>query len=361
MKIGILTFHNAYNYGAVLQAYATQEIVKSLGHEVEVIDYHNKYIDKHYEKRKFHIRAFLRKIHCFPLYLIEKYFFWKRRKAYHRFTKENLKLSKNRYIEGDKIFLSEYDVLLIGSDQLWNKKLTNGLDKVYWGQIKTSPNTRVVSWSVCMNDIGLVQDDKEQIKEFLKCFTAISVREKLLQDFLKDLTDKKIWHTLDPTLLLSESKWDNVCSPVKENNYIAVYAVRKEKETIAFARELAKRQNKELVIVRGYSRWNFSKEDKEYCGPAEFISYIKNADYVVTSSFHGTVFSILFKRQFVCPRLDGNVRVEDLLSIAGLSNRMVDDWHEAISLPPINYNCLSGEFETKKKESLDFLRDSLKS
>ncbi len=357
MKIGILTFHNAYNYGAVLQAYATQEFVRSLGHEVEVIDYHNKNVDWHYDMRKFRIRGFLRSTYRFPLYLIEKYFFWQRRKAYHRFFNEHMYLSKESYSEGENISLLGYDAILIGSDQLWNKRLTKGLDKVYWGQFKALPNTRVAAWSVCMNNIDLTEEDKSQIKEFLKNFTAISVREKSLQSFLQDLTDQTIWHTLDPTLILPSSQWVDLCHPVKESNYIAVYAVRKEKETVAFARKLAKQQGKKLIIIRSYCRWYLSAENKEYCGPAEFLSYIKNADYVVTSSFHGTVFSLLFQRQFVCPRLDGNVRIEDLLSTAGLSNRMVDNWRETCSLPPIDYNRLSVGFEIKKTETMNFLKN----
>lgn len=360
MKVGILTFHNAYNYGAVLQAYATQEFVRSLGHEVEVIDYHNKNVDWHYDKRKFRIRGFLRSTYRFPLYLIEKYFFWQRRKAYHRFFNEHMYLSKESYSEGENISLLGYDVILIGSDQLWNKRLTKGLDKVYWGQFKALPNTRVAAWSVCMNNIDLTEEDKSQIKEFLKNFTAISVREKSLQSVLQNLTDQTIWHTLDPTLILPSSQWVDLCHPVKESNYIAVYAVRKEKETISFARQLALKLNKKLVIIRSYSKWYISSENKEYCGPDDFLSYIKYSDYVVTSSFHGTVFSLIFQRQFVCPILDGNIRVEDLLHTAGLPNRFVRDCKEALSLPLIEYNHLSKQLELRKKETIDFLSNVLK-
>lgn len=360
MKIGILTFHNAYNYGAVLQAYATQELMKSMGHEVELIDYHNANIDWHYEKRKFHLRSFLRSTYKFPLYLLAIIFFWKRRKAYQEFADRHLKFSVKRYYKGDDISIEGYDVVLIGSDQLWNKNLTGGLDNMYWGQFKASPVTRKVAWSVCMNNVNLTESETEQIKNYLNNFTAISVREDTLQAFISKLTDKKVWHTLDPTLLLPSHEWEQICYPIKEKNYIAVYAVRKETETVAFAREIAKRRNKKLVIIRSYANWYFSIENKECCGPDAFLSYIKNADYVVTSSFHGTVFSLLFQRQFVCPRLDGNLRIEDLLCTVGLSNRLVDNWKDALSLSPINYENLSDALDIKKCESLCFLSNALK-
>ena len=280
--------------------------------------------------------------------------------CHQRFADYHLKFSVKRYYQGDDISIEGYDVVLIGSDQLWNKKITGGLDDIYWGQFKASPVTRKVAWSVCMNNIDLTESETEKIKNYLNNFTAISVREDTLQAFISKLTDKKILHTLDPTLLLPSSKWEQICHPIKENHYIAVYAVQKEAETVAFAREIAKRRNKKLVIIRSYANWYFSIENKECCGPDGFLSYIKNADYVVTSSFHGTVFSLLFQRQFVCPRLDGNLRIEDLLCTVGLSNRLVDNWEEALSLSPINYDNLSDALEVKKCESLRFLSDALK-
>lgn len=361
MKIGILTFHNAYNYGAVLQTYATQEIVRKYGHSVEIIDYHDAAIDRFYDKMKFHFKAMpKRNPKSLLVYLIAIYFNWRRNSAFKVFIKNNLILSKHKYLQGDKIDWSDYDVFLIGSDQLWNKSLTGGLDRIYWGQFDISVGARKVAWSVCMNTINMTTDETSLIKEYLKSFSAISVREDTLQAFISKLTKTKIWHTLDPTLLLPTQRWEDVCHPVKESNYIAVYAVRKEEETISFARQLALKLNKKLIIIRSYSLWHFSSENKEYCGPDDFLSYIKNADYVVTSSFHGTVFSLIFQRQFVCPMLDGNIRVEDLLKTAGLSDRFVRDCKEALSLPLIEYNHLSKQLELRKKETIDFLSNVLK-
>lgn len=360
MKVGILTFHNAYNYGAVLQTYATQELVKGFGHQVEVIDYHNHHIDYSYERRRFHLREFLDSRRNFPFYLIEKIFFWKRKRAYRLFFNNHIVLSKKRYDQEDDVMLDGYDVLLIGSDQLWNKKLTDGLDKVYWGQAHVLSNTKIISWSVCMNNIELNENEISQIRKYLKSFASISVREDSLRLFIQNLTEKKVWHTLDPTLMLPRSKWDKLCQTVKETNYIAVYAIRNEEETVAFAKKIANKLNKRIVIIRSYAKWYLSRENKECLGPGGFLSYIKNADFVVTSSFHGTVFSILLQRQFVCPKFEGNIRIEDLLRTVGLSNRMITEWYEVLNLQPIDYNNLSSCFEVKKNETMCFLRDALK-
>ena len=355
MNVGILTFHNAYNYGAVLQAYATQVLVESLGHKAEVIDYHNTAIDNDYNMLKFHYRSFIGSKYKFPLYLLDRYFFWKRRKSFRKFQDKYIKLSSKTYFQCEDVSFYGYDIVLIGSDQLWNKSLTGGLDKIYWGQFDTIYKTRKVAWSVCMNNTNLSDHETSLIMEYLKDFYAISVREETLQAFISKLTNNRVWHTLDPTLLLSSEKWEEVCHPVKESNYIAVYAVKNEKETIRFARKLASSLNKKIIILRSYSKWYFSSDNKEYCGPDEFLSYIRNADYVVTSSFHGTVFSLIFRRQFICPRFDGNIRVEDLLHTVGLSSRFVRDWKEVLSLLPINYNNLSDLLEIKRKETINFL------
>lgn len=347
MKIGILTFHNAYNYGAVLQAYATQEIVKSRGHDVEIINYHNKKVDRSYKK------ILCRKFYRIPLVLIGKYFFNKRKKAYERFINKYLRLTKEVLRSAENVSLDKYDLILIGSDQLWNKKLTGGWDKMYWGDFKASPDTRKVAWSVCMNNTDINEDDILFIKKHLENFDLISVRENVLLSFISSLTSKKVYQTLDPTLVLPSTKWEEVCHDVEENGYIVVYAVQDEDKTTAFARKIASMQNKSLVIIRSYSKWYFTSENKEYAGPDEFLSYIKHADLVVTTSFHGTAFSIIYNKQFVCPIFRDNVRVESLLETLHISERRIKSVNEYNSLQPIDYLGVQRNLNTLREETLN--------
>lgn len=364
MKVGILTFHNAVNYGAVLQTYATQELVKQYGHDVEVIDYHNKAVDSFYDEKKFHFKAMLkamleRHIKSLLIYLITKAFNWKRNNAYKNFGKKYLHLSARKYIQGEPIVLLGYDVILIGSDQLWNRDITHGFDHVYWGDFKTSPDSRKVAWSVCMNKTNIGLEDEEYIKAHLNLFHSISVREKPLQVFLHDLTGKTFPHTLDPTLLLSIEKWSKLCHPVKGNGYIAVYAVCKEDKAIAFAKNFAAKQQKKLIVIRSYSKHFISSENIESGGPVDFLSYLLYADYVVTTSFHGTVFSIIFQKQFICPIFEENVRIESLLASLGIKQRMVHSIAEADGLPPINYVIVNKKKSKLEKETHAFLSSIL--
>lgn len=344
MKIGILTFHNAYNYGAVLQAYATQEIVKSYGHEVEIINYHNIEVDRYYIQR-----IPRRKFYRIPLALMRNYFFNKRKEAYEKFTDKYLYLTKGVLMSSEDVALDKYDVILIGSDQLWNKEITGGWDKMYWGDFKASPSTRKVAWSVCMNYTDIGEEDILFIKKHLESFDLISVRENDLLQFISSLTSKTVYQTLDPTLVLPSEHWEEVCHDVKEKGYIAVYAVQDEDKTIAFARKIASMQNKPLVIIRSYSKWYFTSENKEYAGPDDFLSYIRHADMVVTTSFHGVVFSVIYQKQFVCPIFRDNVRVGSLLESLHISERRVKSIDEYSSLPPLDY--------VRVKRDLNILRE----
>ena len=180
-----------------------------------------------------------------------------------------------------------------------------------------------------------------------------------MQVFLKELTHKDYPQTLDPTLLLSKKQWEKLCHPVAEKDYIAVYAVGFEKETIEFARQVARKLNKKLLIIRAYSKHYMSKENKEYCGPDDFLSYIRYSDFVVTTSFHGTAFSIIFNKQFVCPVFNDNTRINSLLTVVDLNARLVRTPEEALSLPSINYDNVDDLLEQERVVSRHFLEVAL--
>lgn len=355
MKVGILTFHNAYNYGAILQAYATQELVKDYGHDVEIIDYHNKKIDSIYNGKKFNFRTFVRYFYRFPLYLLEILFYRMKRKAYHTFVRRNIRLSDSRYVQDRSTEIKGYDAILIGSDQLWNKGITGGFDHVYWGDFVSDSHTRKIAWSICMNNNDFTSEEKDYIVRHLSNFTAISVRERSLQLFLKELTQIEYPQTLDPTLLLSKQQWELLTKPIKQSNYIVVYAVQDEEETIEYARQIAKIMQKDFVILRSNSKHYCSKENKEHCGPDEFLSYIRYADFVVTTSFHGTAFSIIFQKQFVCPIFRKNKRIESLLSLVGLGERIIQTSSEVINLSKIDFYKVEELLEQEIAASRQFL------
>lgn len=342
MKVGILTFHNAYNYGAILQTYATQELVKMYGHDAVIIDYRNNAVEYTYKKKTLKARGVFRKRFWeTPKYIYEKYLYRKQRKAYHTFVKKYLCLSASVKRDDINNELMGYDLFLIGSDQLWNKKITGGFDPLYWGDFRSNPNAQKVAWSICMNDTD--EHDIKYISDHLNNFDAISVREDTLKTFLSPLTKKEIIQTMDPTFLLPVSCWEKLCHPVKVSNYIAVYALHGEDQVLNMAIEIARELGKKVVFIHAYSRMMTKQGIVHHVqsgGPTEFLSYIRYADMVVTTSFHGTAFSLIFEKKFICfePLGKKNTRVRSLLRIYGLEDRIVD-----------NAQCLP-DFERKAKD-----------
>ena len=218
MKIGILTFHCAHNYGAVLQAYAIQEQLKLMGFDVEIINYRPIYLLRPYGYLpQFHFRTikdgYLR---CLILNvkillrwigtLIPTY---RRRKGFNKFIQSKLSLSFCRY-NSPFVEHNEYDFYIMGSDQVWNPKITKKFDDVYFGNFKVRVGVKKISYAVSMPLYTFSSQQKEQLNVNLRNFSAISVRETQLEEFIFDNFKIKSQVVLDPTLLVDNFVWRKI-------------------------------------------------------------------------------------------------------------------------------------------------------
>ncbi len=360
MKIGILTFHNAINHGAVLQTYATQELLRGMGHQVEVIDYRNQAVEAYYDKFRFHLGVLLRKRKI--RYLVSPFLFWLQRRAFSRFKNKHLRISPDGARQA-----GQKDLILVGSDQLWNLRITGGFDPWYWGDKRTigldPEKTRMATWAVCMNHTEMALGETERIDRYLKNFSALSVREKELLDLIAPLTDKPVVQTLDPTLLLDADKWRALCHKVRPSHYVAVYAIEfKDKRRVAkVAERLARKEGLGVVNLRVYADTGSLWDALHGCGPDDFLSYLNAASYVVTSSFHGTAFSMILGKQFfsVVDPERGNVRVENLLRQTGMENRKVDYDERFEQIAAIDYSQFNvgSSLKVGCLRSIDFLKE----
>ena len=353
MKIGILTFHIAQNYGAVLQCYALQETLKSLGHEVEVIDYRPDYLVIPY--KWFDIHHFISKN---PITFCKKLFSetsmlrcrYLRYTAFRNFCIHNLNLSAkvlNRRIP------EKYDVYIMGSDQIWNPKITHGFDSVYFGYLGFSKgNKKYIAYAASMEAKEIDQQSQNFYKSALNNFNAISVRENQLGILLKPLTDKNVEVVIDPTLLADSNVWTKIIKkPTINQKYVLVYQTRVHDRTLQIANNVAKQIGATVIEVASYIYK--SKHVLQTVSPEEFLGLVKYASCIVTTSFHGTAFSVIFKRPFYCLRLtDGrDTRSESLLTSIGLIERMINpnifpkfteiDYNESFCKKIINVRKLS--------------------
>lgn len=336
-KIGILTFHNCVNYGAVMQAYGLQEFLRSKGYRVEIIDYVNDVIDaelnapipKDYQNPKSIIKFIAKSIH-------------RKRKSYlfNKFNNMHLRLSSSKNIRRKNvgIFRDEYDFIITGSDQVWNINIT-GIDRSYFLDFCGS-NTKKIGYSVSVGDISNI--NLNDVLDDIRSFDAISVREKSFMEYASLQYGIETSLCCDPTILAGKEIYLDIKSQrLLKKKYLFCFLMEDKPELMEVASRIAKENN--WTVIDNKSSYEFFLHSK----PDDFLSWIYYAEAVLTDSFHGTVFSFLFNKQFISDKYDGKgiikSRVGDLLAEIGLSR-----YHMKVSLD--NYT----EIKKAIKEKLDY-------
>lgn len=294
MKIGILTFHSADNYGAVLQTYASVRFLRSRGHDAFVLDYRNGEIERAYAPFRWDAERYRNEGPVYALkYLPTSILRLCRKLSFNRFRSEYLPM-----LPFSKA--CEMDLILVGSDQVWNKNHTGGYDPVYFGEVPAG--LKKVAWAASAGKAIL---SAKEISYAEKNFAAVSVREKNLAESIPGSCLLP-----DPTSLLTSKEWDSIAGRVK-GDYVLAYPMLHQQEVVEEARLKAKELNLALKVIspgiKLGSGW------KQTSSPDEFVSLFKGAAYVVTSSFHGAVFTLLFERPHTFVH-HGDPRFDTLLS-----------------------------------------------
>lgn len=334
MKIGILTFHRAINYGAFLQAFALKTHLTSLGHEVEIVDYWPEGHADCYRvlPQSWKKRSLFGKVKFFISFILRYSRAKKRIEGMQRLVKQYFDLPPVPcYQTAESLKSLSYDCVVYGSDQIWWKSTIpgySGFDPVYWGEYLPA-SIKKVAYAPSMGIIDLTDQDKEQIRKWLCNFKALSVREAGLYEAIHGLTDKEMPIVLDPVFLIPRKEWEKFCYPVNRSKYILYYNLIPSVEADLLVKKLRQERNCDVLEITGSVRpLKVGKRYLQTVDAFEFISLIRNADFVVTSSFHGTAFSIIFEKQFFVIGLGRKAgRVESLLEqldIADRLNRNID-------------------------------------
>lgn len=308
MKIGILTFHRAHNYGAVLQCYALQEILKQIGHDTYIIDYYQPAIERCY--KIFRWKAFkgnLIRPWSMYQYLMKLPMCIERKKKFTDFRNRYFHLSTACYNRTD---IPAMDAYIIGSDQLWNLYITVGIDDVFLGDFKRPKSSRLFSYAISGNLKALSLFTDEQLKHYASTFDVVSLREETLAKSVVQRTGISTRVDLDPTLLTDCNLWVNMANDeFKDQRYVLMYQVRRPKNDFKLlnrkAKQLAAHMNCKVIDMTDMTTYS----------PSQFVSLFKYAQYVITSSFHATVFALIFERPLYSVLLhDGSDdRYENLL------------------------------------------------
>lgn len=360
MKIGILTFHRAINYGAVLQCYALYKTLSDMGHDVEVIDYRPDSIEKY--------RKYFRKQRYAPSINIKKkinnfisdtLLLSSRRKTGKRFDKflsRNLNFSNiANQING---FPQYYDVVFWGSDQIWNPRICEGMDRVLWGQVDL-PNTIKSTYAASIGRIECLSPNQiRTIGTYIRTFDSISVREESLQKFINEKYGIPAYHVSDPSLLLTAEKYIPLIHKPVEYSYILLYLLEENEHAEKMAKSFANQLGCNVIRLFGMKNplKRIPMEYKSEISPSDFLSYIRHARCVITNSFHATSYSVLFNVDFYyVKRKNNNDRALSLLEKICLSSRVMDKDITTI-FSPIDFTIPNREVESFRMTSKEYLK-----
>lgn len=362
-KIGIATIVALNNYGAILQGLALVEVIKEIGYDAEVIDVRTKDQDdcSMFVKVK-NAKDILRNVRKLLNYTSQK----KRMDLFGSFAEKFLPLSPNYYSMSEDEIVQRYDYLCTGSDQTFNVLLNAFKPEYYLTFTEQLPKFSYAS-SFGETCEKFTDKDRGWIKKQLCKYSKISVREKNGVELVKMLTGRNdIVQVLDPTLLMTEKQWKRFL-PLQTKKfpqkYIVFYSVLSEQWVVEYVKRISLVTGLPVIAPHLQNSYEIGAKFERYieCGPAEFLELINNAELVLTTSFHATVFSYQFKKRFYSFILGEGNRIGSFLENVGLSNRAILDKTDVINIDDsINFEESNKLLHIEREKSMNYLVETLK-
>lgn len=328
MKIALITIHNANNYGAILQAFATKQILSKYG-EINTINY-----DNHFSYHLDWIR-FLPSVHGIKMFahdLLRLPFRISAVRKFKSFIRDNMNLTPKLKSEQLSQGIADYfDAYVCGSDQIWNPEIVNStktIDPIYF--LSFAPQgARKLSYASSIGNYHYTEEEKKQVKQLLNDFTIISTRESDGLTKLSDiLPEKEIYHVLDPTLLLSKEEWFEalrIDSAKPKEEYILVYSVPRTALLKKAVKYFASKLNYKIIVI-DQMLFPVIKGNKHIrsAGPKEFVELFSKAALVITDSFHGVCFAVNCEKPFIAISAGKKSnRIQSLLSVLEISEKFI--------------------------------------
>lgn len=376
-KIGVVTFHFSANYGSALQCYALKKTLSLHGYDSTVIDYCPSYQTvgyNTYNSFKDYCETQDNKNVFFLLMKntaknIKGFFNFAKRtknKKYEKFRNDNLKLT--RAYKHVKDIDDVFDIYISGSDQIWNyhcvrdKEYGGVYDKAYF--LSFAQNKKKIAYAVSAQHGEIRTDLDEDVLSLINQYDYISTREAALTKTLHELGRADAVTVLDPTLLLDKKYYQCVEAKVgyKDDNYILVYNLPGANSTLleSLIQKVAKQTGCSIVDISPKPYAGLVSEKIKTCGPSEFLTYIHNAKYVLTDSFHAVAFSLIYHKNFFCVLREKNdERIKNILSMSGLMDRLVESADDEITEELIDFEAVDQKMRPAKEASIQFLLKGL--
>ena len=383
-KTAIVSCYFKNNYGSLLQAYATQKILDDMGIENETLNIEDN-IDFKKGKRKYYIAqifnfSFIKsKLGMIKLKIDKKINktlgknLAIREKNFKEFRKQYRLTKPYKTYEELTNTCNEYENVLVGSDQLW---LPVNVVADYYTLNWVPDSINKISFSTSFGIATIPEKYKDIYTKFLKRINFLSTREETGKNIIKSLIDKDVEVVCDPTLLFNQEEWMAIQQeePIIKEKYILCYFLGKNIKHRKFAERLKEKTGCKIVTINHCDEYvkysdKFADEMPYDVGPSEFLNLIRNAEYVCTDSFHGTIFSLINNKKFFAFRrykgntkVSTNSRLDSLLNIVNLKERILsgDEEIETVLKMKIDYNSVNKDIEKFRKKSKQFLEKALK-
>ncbi|MDD6276802.1 MAG: polysaccharide pyruvyl transferase family protein [Clostridia bacterium] len=365
MKVAVITRHAVTNYGSLLQALATQNVISNLGHESVIIDYVRN--DEHYRNIE---KTILKSKPSWNSNPIKKFCYLAFRETESISAGKKFENQRKKLLNLTRTFSDfeqlcenppEADVYMTGSDQVWGPVGSGILDEAYCLSF-ADKSKKKISYAASFGKSELTEENKDFFKSRLSDYHRIAVREdsavKMLDSIGIDSTQ-----VLDPTLLIEREQWSEYIGEKPNKKYVLVYQLHNDPTLGKYAEQVAKKKGLPLIRVSA-SFHQITREGRFVYAPSvqKFLSYVKYADCMITDSFHGTAFAINFNVPFVeiLPNNNTQSRNQSILKLTGLTDRILSDNTDySLSDKPIDYERVNLILKKEREKSLSVLKSMI--
>lgn len=364
-KAAVITRHAVSNYGSVLQSYALQKAIYSLGYECEIIDYIRE--DEHYKniadtlvrKSSWNKNPITRLI--YKAIQAPEYIYMGR--AFEKYRNNLIKTTEIRYssLEELKNNPPNADIYCTGSDQVWGAIGKDETDGAYFLEFAPKGKKKI-AYAASFGKTDINSGNLNRIKEWLDDYDYITVRENSAVELVNHLGVNGVSQVLDPTLLLNKNQWSELIKKEIPGEYILLYQLHSNPEMDSYAKRFAKKSNMKLLRLTPLFHRLFKSGKAVYLPDiSEFLSYIKNAKYVITDSFHATAFAINFNTPFI-DILPGETKTrnQSILELTKLTCQILNDYNDFSFINKnIDFNYANEKISLQRKESMKLLKQIL--
>lgn len=352
MKCQIITIHHIHNFGSVFQTYGLQKFLQQQGMDASIIDYRLDY----YEAGRNKLKTMVGKALNLKSYLTRK-------KKFERFVRNYENCTKKRFLTEDQLkdaYKNTNDILIAGGDQLWNNYHPCGNDDAYK---LTFSDGRKIAYGTSMGRDNFTEEELKTLAGKVTDFESIMLREKSTVDMLRKHTAVPVSHVIDPVGLLNAEDFLKIAKkPAITEPYAVMYLADSSPLLDAAIELLAKKMKLKIVHICGFRKKCYCDHFVKDAGPEEILGYIANAQFVLSASFHATMFSLMFNKPFatLLPGEKTNARIEDLLKNVGLEDRILRKEEDLTVLEcPIDYTKPNEILKNLKEASRELLLQTL--